>query len=202
MVPEGKLELRGPCYGYLDPASGRKQSRRGRARSALIVACHAPPAYIHVRYAWAERASTTELTDQLFQVYATYHPVQMAIETAGQQYLLYSHVMDEATRRGIRLPLTEGTQYTDDAKDARIREAIQPLIAQGRLCVMSHMRALTNELTDFPSGATMDLLDALAGCLSLMPRPQTIHHVNDTRGAILTYLDRARAPEHVKDRWR
>src|SRR5712691_142099 len=95
----GRLDHRGPSYAYLDPASGRKQAKRPGARSALIVACIAPPAFVHVRYAWAARASTTEITEQLFLIHSLYSPVQMAIETAGQQYLLYSHLVDEALRR-------------------------------------------------------------------------------------------------------
>src|SRR5262245_1836109 len=96
-----------------DPASGRKQARRPGARTALIVACHAPPAFIQVRYAWAERASTTEIATQIFLVNDLFRLVQIAIETAGQQYLLYSHLVDEGLRRGIRLPLVEGKQYTE-----------------------------------------------------------------------------------------
>lgn len=200
-MPRGRLDHRGPSYAYLDPASGRKQARRPGARSALIVCCLAPPAFIHVQYAWAQRASTTELTEQLFFVQAQFRPIQMAIETAGQQYLLYSHVMDEGVRRGIRLPLVEGTQFTEDAKDERIHNTLQPLIAQGRLCVQSHQIDLRQELTDYPRGATKDLLDALAGCVSLMPKPRAVLGVQDSRAAILEYLDRARVPVHEQSRW-
>lgn len=187
-------------YAYLDPASGRKQAKRPGARSAIIVASHIPPAYVWVRHAWAARASTTEITEEVFNVWAIFQPVQIAIETAGQQYLLYSHIMDEAIRRGIRLPLVEGRQYTEDAKDARIAETVQPLTAQGRLCVQSHHIHLRDELADFPRGATKDLLDALAGCLSIMPKPQPVLGAHDEHQAIRDYLARAHVPLHQIDR--
>jgi hypothetical protein len=194
-MPVIPTERLGKPYAYLDPASGRKQAKRPGARSALIVACSAPPAYVLVLHAWADRASTSELTEQIFFVHSTFRPVQIAIETAGQQYLLYSHVTDEALRRGIRLPLVEGRQFTEDAKDQRIKEAIEPLTTQGRLCVQSHHILLRQELTDYPRGATKDLLDALAGCVSLIPKPQPILGAQDTKQAVLDYLGRARVPE-------
>ena len=197
-MPSGLLSTLPRPYAYLDPASGRKEARRPGARTALVVAGHCPPAMVLVWYVWAARASTTEITAQVFLVNDLFHPTQIAIETAGQQYLLYSHVMDEAVRRGIRLPLVEGKQYTEDAKDARIKEAIQPLSAQGRLCFQSHHTMLRDELADFPYGATKDLLDALAGCLSLMPKPQPVLAAQENRQAILDYLARA----HVSPRER
>jgi hypothetical protein len=186
-------------YAYLDPASGRKTSKRPGARSALIVACSAPPAYTLVLYSWAARASTTEITNQIFSVHEQFHPIQMAIETAGQQYLLFSHIQDEARRRNIRLPLIEGTQYTEDAKDQRIKECLEPLTTQGRLCILSHQQALRDELADYPFSATKDCLDALAGCVNLIPKPHVPHDIISTKQAILDYLHRSHAvnPEHI-----
>ena len=182
-----------------DPASGRKKSKNKNARSALIVACAAPPAYIFVLHAWAARASTTEITEQIFLVNALYHPVEIAIETAGQQYLLYSHLVDEAQRRGIRLPVVEGKEYTEDAKDARITSAIQPLMAQGRLCIQAHQTDLREEAVDFPRGSTKDLLDALSGCVGRIPKPQPVKSSHDNLTAISNYLVRARVPQFQRD---
>ena len=190
-MPEGLLSTLPRPYCYVDPASGRKEAKRPGARTAIIVAGSCPPAMILVWHTWAERASTTDITAQIFLVNELFHPVQIAIETAGQQYLLYSHVIDEGVRRGIRLPLVEGKQYTEDAKDARIKETIQPLSAQGRLCFQSHQTMLRDELADFPLGATKDLLDALAGCISLIPKPQPVLAAQENRQAVLDYLARA-----------
>jgi hypothetical protein len=190
-MPSISKDVLGRPFCYIDPASGRKEAKRPGARSALVVACYAPPAFILVLHTWAARASTTEITDQVFLVNQLYNPAQIALETAGQQYLLYSHIVDEAVRRGIRLPLVEGKQYTEDAKDARIKETIQPLSTQGRLCFQSHQTMLRDELADFPRGATKDLLDALAGCISLIPKPQPVLAGQDSRQAVLDYLNRA-----------
>ena len=200
-MPRGRLDGRGPCYAYLDPASGRKQARRPGARSALIVACWALPAYLHVRYAWAQRASTSEITEQIFLIHATFHPIEIAIETAGQQYLLYSHLIDEGLRRGVRLPLAEGRQFTEEAKDQRIQEALQPLMMQGRFVIQQHHVSLKQELEDFPRGSTKDLLDAAAGCVSRMPKPQPRLAHQDSRQAIRDYLARARVPLHAQEQW-
>lgn len=191
----------GKCYAYLDPASGRKQAKRIGARTALVVTCYAPPALVLILHTWAARASTTEITEQVFLVYQLFRPVQIAIETAGQQYLLYSHITDEALRRGIRLPLIEGKAYTEDAKDERIKDSIQPLHQQGRLCIQSHQLELRQELMDFPKGMTKDVLDALAGCISLMPKPQPVKAGQDSRQAILDYLRRSGMPNAERERW-
>lgn len=192
-MPTIKREIVGRAYAYLDPASGRKKAKNPNARTAMIVACQAPPAYMCVLHAWAARASTTEITEEIFRVNELFRPEVIAIETAGQQYLLYSHVADEALRRGVRLPLIEGKQYTEDAKDARITDTVQPLIMQGRLCIQAYQLELRSELVDFPRGATKDLLDALAGCASLMPKPTPLKAQHDARSAILDYLARAGA---------
>lgn len=192
-MPTVKIDQLGPCYMYLDPASGRKKTKNPNARSALIVCQPVPPAYVCVAHAWAARASTTEITEEVFRSYAVYRWVLGAVETAGQQFLLYSHIIDEALRRGIRLPLVEGKQYTEDAKDQRINDAITPLWIQGRLCIQSYQLALRDELNDFPRGALKDLLDALAGCISLMPKPTPIRAAHDTRKAVVDYLWKAGA---------
>lgn len=196
-MPHVPQEHWGRPYAYLDPASGRKNARRPGARSAFIVACHCPPAFILVLHAWAARASTTEITQEVFSTWALFKPVQIALETAGQQYLLYSHILDEALRKGLKLPLVEGKQYTEDAKDARIVESIQPLVMQGRLCIQSHHIMLRDELADYPRGATKDLLDALAGCVSIMPKPQPLLGAQDSRQAVLDYLTRAHASQRT-----
>lgn len=192
-MPSIRLDQLPRAYAYLDPASGRKKTKNPNARSALIVAVPVYPAFVCVLHAWAVRASTTEITEEIFSVHARFDPAQIAIETAGQQYLLYSHVSDEAVRRGIRLPLVEGKQYTEEAKDQRIQDAIQPLWLQGRLCIQRYQTNLREELTDFPRGAVKDLLDALAGCISIMPKPTPVKGQHDTRRAILDYLYRAGA---------
>ena len=192
----------GSCYAYLDPASGRKRSKNPNARTALIVMRFAPPAYYLTLYAWAARASTTEITEQVFQVNALFHPVAFGIEVAGQQYLLYSHLEDEARRRGIRLPLVEGKEYQDGAKDDRIRDAIQPLVAQGRYVVQSFMRDLRDEVTTFPTGATKDLLDAQSSCIMMMPKPTPMKARVDTRDAILDYLYKSGAGPEALARYK
>lgn len=186
-------------YAYLDPASGRKKTKNKNARSAMIVACFAPPAYILVLHAWAARASTTEITEQIFHVNDLYNPAEIAIETAGQQYLLYSHVVDEAIRRGIRLPVVEGKEYTEDAKDARITATIQPLNIQGRLCIQGHQTALREEITDYPRGATKDLLDALSGCINRIPKPVALHTPYNPERAAEEYLIRAHVSPRQRD---
>ena len=200
-MPNVPQEHWGRPYSYLDPASGRKNARRPGARSALIVACHCPPAFVLILHAWAARASTTEIPQEVFNAHAQFRPVQIALETAGQQYLLYSHILDEALRKGLKLPLVEGKQYTEDAKDARIVESIQPLVMQGRLCIQSHHTMLRDELADYPRGATKDLLDALAGCISIMPKPQPILGAQDSKQAVLDYLTRAHASPRTLDHY-
>lgn len=201
MMPEGFLSTLPHPFCYVDPASGREETRRPGARTAIVVAGYCPPAMILVYHAWAARASTTTITEEIFNVWQLFHPTQIAIESAGQQYLLFSHVLDEAQRRGIRMPLMEGKQYTEDAKDARIKEAIQPLSAQGRLCFQSHHTLLRDELADFPRGATKDLLDALAGCISLIPKPQPVLTAQSNRQAVLDYLARAHVDPRERARY-
>lgn len=197
IMPTIRKDLCGQPYAYLDPASGRKRAKNANARTAIVVMRFVPPAYYFSLFVWAARASTTEITEQVFSINSLFRPRAFGVEVAGQQYLLYSHLEDEARRRGIFLPLVEGKEYTDGAKDDRIRDTIQPLVIQGRFVVQTFQRDLRDELTTFPTGATKDIIDAASSCINMMPKPTPLRAKLDNRQAILDYLYQSGATQEV-----
>jgi hypothetical protein len=55
----------------------------------------------------------------------------------------------------------------------RIRTILQPVIAQHRLMIRTNLTELRQELGAFPTGQTVDLVDALASAIGMLPSKLT-----------------------------
>lgn len=160
---------------FVDPAGGKRQTQaiRGtRARSAIVVLAQDPQERIFVLDAWADRCSTEALIERIFETDATWHPQTFGIEADGQQSLFADSVSLAARWQGRSLPVAAVKHSTVVDKDWRIRTALQPVIADGRLFIpdtpaFADLRA---EVRTFPMGRLKDLVDALASAIQLAPR--------------------------------
>ncbi len=178
-------------YGFSDPASGKTALRRVKARSAIIILAVDDLSRLFVLHAWAARCSTDRLIDEILRLAEQYRPRLFGIEANAMQVLFADAVMREARFRGKTLPLTPVVQPTKTDKDWRIRTALQPVIADGRLFIQPTQHELKHELTTFPMSPLKDLVDALASAVAIAaPRTTRVQH-DDEREALADYLRRA-----------
>lgn len=178
-------------YAYLDPASGTtEQKRANQARSAFCVVGIDDLARVFVLYSWADRISTTDIIDKVAELQLTYTPVLFGIESAGQQTLFASVVEHEILKRGIPINIEYHKPPTLIEKPERIRAAIQPLSKSGRLFYQPHQTLLIEESRAFPTPLTFDLIDSLAGAISLVPPRRLTSRIRDasTLAGIREYL--------------
>lgn len=185
-----------PRYLYLDPASGKKreQIKSVRARSAIVVIGTDPYNRIYVLDSWADRCGTNEMRTKFIDLCEAWSPQIAAFENSGQQQLLFDPIMEEATKRGLSIPLTPVTPTTKVDKRFRIRATIQPVYGAGRLIINEALIELINELTAFPMSPTMDLVDALSSAIALVPPTLTEQQKRDDAEELARYLRESGVP--------
>jgi hypothetical protein len=188
-------------FAFCDPASGKKeQVKRVRARSAIIVVGADALTRIFVLHAWAERCSTEKLMDRILEVNDFWVPRVFGIEANAMQSLFADAMSLEARHRDKQLPLTAVYQPTKLEKDFRIRTAIQPVIAFGRLFLQATQHELESELKSFPMSPVKDMVDALASAIELVPPRAPQRQTNDEMEAHLAYLRASGAPpEYIEE---
>lgn len=160
-------------YLFLDPAGGKKETiRRVRARSALVVCGVDRLSRVFILHTWAKRAGTNEIVENFVSAVEKWRPKVAGVEEVGQQPLLYDPIITEAVQRSVEVPLAGQRPSTRVDKDFRIRSILQPVVGQGRLFLAEDQHELRAELESFPMSSQKDLVDALAGCVYLIPPPR------------------------------
>jgi len=182
---------------YCDPAGGKAAQpvvKKTRARAAIVVIAQDALERIFVCYTWAERCSTDTLIEQMFKVSEAWRPTIFGGEADGLQGLFQDAVMREARLTGKQIPLVPHRHSTKVTKIYRIRTTLQPVIAHGRLFLQPHQAELHAELLAFPRGRTVDIVDALASAIMLMPPRSAVRERDDERDALAAYLRRSGCP--------
>jgi hypothetical protein len=184
-------------YCFCDPAAKPRPGitlKRVRARTAIIAIGTCSLQRIFVLEAWAEKCHPTRRAEKIFEVNECLHPRVFGYEANAMQEDACDLLGLEASRRGIALPLREVWQPTKVDKEWRIRQIVQPVVAEGRLFVQEHHVELLSELTTFPSGRTRDLVDALASAISLVPRRTIAQQTDSERVALAAWLRQRGVP--------
>lgn len=183
---------------FCDPAGGKttrtQQLKRTSARSAIIgIGCD-DLARIFVLHAWAKRCSTDELVDHIFKTCDEHKPKIFGVEANAMQSLFGDMILREAKQKQVRLPIVEVPQNTHVEKKWRIRTTLQPVMAEGRLFVMSGHHELRAELASFPMSPVVDMVDALASAIALAPRRAMSVQRREEVDAYADYLRRSGMP--------
>lgn len=195
-VPQESLT---DTVGFIDPASGKTTLKRTASRSADVIVAQDTIGRIFVLHAWAKRISTTEHTDRIFKLVEDFRPRILGIDASAMQSLYSDALMREAKQRVLRLPLHPMKMPTSVDKLARIRTILQPVIAAGRLFIQSGQRDLYQELEAFPSGLTVDLVDALAEATTLLRKVGSTVTASDEKDKRVEYLKSTGAPQWYID---
>ena len=176
-------------FAFCDPASGRQPVKRVRAKSAIIVAGADFLNRIYVLYAWAARATTEALINKIIEVSNQYRVRAFGVEANAMQSLFADSVHLMALQKSnIKVPVVPVTQPTKITKEWRIRTIIQPVLADGRLFLMPNQYELENQITTFPMALTVDLVDALASVINMIPKRAVKQQQAKERQALADYL--------------
>jgi hypothetical protein len=190
-------------YGFTDPASGKQQLRRVRARQSIVVIGVDWLQRIFLLFAWAGRLPTSRYIDKIIKVCDDYNPRVFGIESNAMQSL-FADVVDMEFKRQLKTrAITAVNQSTKVQKDFRIRTAIEPVINDGRLFLPCDSRGnqifpdAHSELKGFPTAATKDIVDSIASAIALVPPRVVKYERNEEIEALAAYLRRSGAPSHL-----
>ena len=154
-----------------DPAISEKP---GAARSAIVVDGVAADERVYLLEAWCRRCQPFEMIEQIFTFCDQYEPDAVGIESVAYQRILKPVIERECERRGKWINVVELKPDTKDRKINRIRGKLQPYLERGLIWVRRDQEEFLDEYTTFPSGATLDLLDAFAYGPDLWSKPFTV----------------------------
>lgn len=181
---------------FLDPAGGKKgeKIKSTRARSAIVVVSADHMNRVFVRDTWAERCSVADIRAQVYAMNRKWKPNQFGIEGNAQQSLFADAMILDAAEKREDINIINVVHPTSIPKPFRIRTYIQPLMPDGRLFMMADQTDLKDELITFPMANLVDILDALASAISMLPKRLSLHESDDERDAHLEYLRDSGAP--------
>jgi hypothetical protein len=111
--------------------------------------------------------------DNLFRLYRKWTPRIFAVESVALSRVFIPLIEAESKLRKQWISCTPVTVPTHKSKDARIRDTLQQVAAQGRLYRLSHMREFDQEFIEFPQSKTKDILDALSHCIHVLRVPDS-----------------------------
>jgi len=154
-----------PTYGIIDPGGfSQKILSKQASRTAVLVG--GQPSGTHkkfITWAWAGRfKEPTKFLDQIFEAHLAVKPHLWRQEIWGTQRYILEDVRKEAKLRGIPLRIFElESDSRKDAKDGRIQALCGPM-ANGEIYIHESFKNLIAEISDYPGGFTVDLLDCLA----------------------------------------
>ncbi len=181
--------------GFVDPASSKSVLKSQRARAAIVIVAQDRWRRVFVRASWAEATNANALIEKIFEFNAAWRPHPFGCEANAMQILFAEAVQREARMRDVRLPLLPVYQPPQQKKAFRIRQALQPLIAAGRLILRQEDAELEHELTSFPQHPRVDLVDALASAVTLLPKRALPQQEADDRDGLAAYLRATGVPE-------
>lgn len=163
----------GERNSFLDPHSGRPSPgkvKAGLARAAIVDVARDSVGRFYVLDAWADRVSTREIIDNIIVHHHRWHPTRFGVDSTAQQNLFVDTVRDILRLQGQSLVKIVGIARSSRVDKVQyIRTVLGPVVSEHRLLIASNLIELRAELLAFPTGATVDIVDALAGAISLFP---------------------------------
>lgn len=123
---------------------------------------------LYVRHITRKKMTYADIINLMFDIYHTYQPKEMALETIAAQKSIQYMLNDEQRKRGEWLPVREIKSRTK-SKEERIR-GLAPYYEFGRVFHIKECpgrEELEYELIHFPKGTHDDVIDALATILEI-----------------------------------
>lgn len=155
----------------IDPAISEKP---GAARSAIVVDGQHKDERVFLLEAWAKRCQPSEMIEKAFEFNEKWKPEAWGVEAVAYQRILKPVIESECERRGIWVNVVLLYPDSKTKKENRIRGRIEPYQNRGLLWVHpTRHEEFLQEYRDFPTGMTLDMLDAFAFGPDMWNKPMT-----------------------------
>ncbi len=156
--------------GAFDPSIDEKPTASQRA---IVIMGQDHKSRVFLLDTYASRDTVDKVLDAIFSINAKWHPRDFLVESVALSRLYLPLIEKEGKLRHKYVSCTPITVSTQRGKDARIRDAIQQVAAEGRLYVQTHHRDFIQQFLDFPQGKFKDVVDAAAMCLTALRTPDS-----------------------------
>jgi predicted phage terminase large subunit-like protein len=144
-------------YGACDPSLGKRVGR-GDYSGIITLVKHAETGVMYVIGAEIARRRPEQVIEYIVQLARMYRFQRFVVESNQFQEVLANQLEDRVKKENLNLRIESLT--TTSNKQGRI-EALEPLIAQGRIRFSRRHQLLLEQLRQFPLGAHDDGPDAL-----------------------------------------
>ncbi len=145
-----------------DPGGFKREMKgTGRARPAIVVTGTTPHDQHLVLDCWSEDRTYDEAAEHIIRLAQRYNPRKVVVEWAGQQVMFIDLVKRLAKEARLNLAFEE---YKPDTREKAQRIlSLEPYFQHGQILLSSgpNMVDIRTQIQQFPSGARVDLLDAL-----------------------------------------
>lgn len=179
---------------FLDPGGSTSEKNKAACESAIVTVSQDTASRIFVQHTWSGRVDTEQLFEKCLQIHKERSPKVFGIESNAAQIHFVNGLIIYARERGLSLPIHPHKQPNTINKIFRIRSILQPVISQGRLFLMDEMKDLKNQIKNFPMSKLLDLIDALASAVSLLPNRMNLVGDSSEKDSRLQYLRDTGAP--------
>ncbi len=166
LLPYSELDI----VGAYDPSIDEKPTA---SRRAIVYPAQDAKENVIVLDTYSSRDSLEKVLDVIFATHSKWSPRIFGVEKAALQKVFIWIIQRECEVRKKYIACTPVSVSTNRSKEARIRDILQPIAAEGRLYVRKSMLELIEEWVDFPGGRTKDLLDALSMGVQLLRSPNS-----------------------------
>lgn len=185
-------------YSFCDPAAGKKATdiKNVQCDSAIVTVGVDWLGRIYCLDLFCERVRTDMLVAEIIRTNEKWQPAVFGIEANAMQSLFADAVSMHAQQNKIALPVRHIEQPKKISKEWRIRSALQPALAEGRLFFHESQVSLMKQIEAFPRGRKVDGIDALASAVMMVPRRMLKKAADDGDERFAAYLRSRGAPPH------
>lgn len=162
-------------FAFIDPAISLESTADF---TAVVIVSIDPENNWYVRKAKRFRITATETIELIFEIYDTFKPKRIGVETVAYQQSLMHFLQAEVKRTKTYIPIEGIKRGNDKSKQDRIRGLI-PRFEWGSIFLNRGLVDLEDELSKFPRGANDDLIDALEGINTIAFDPQALTRRNN-----------------------
>lgn len=170
---------------FLDPSAG---GRSAQCEAALATCGMAPDGRVFVLHSWGKNCGFGEQLEQMHRVNDRFLPTYNRYEQVGAQKALEDVEKERKGQVACRFCLLQGRKNVihrhmrlegvkppqgagEQSKHERIRAFLGPFVESNRLYLGPNMHSLRTQILEFPHGALVDRLDALAYCVKQLYKP-------------------------------
>lgn len=146
-------------YIHVDPSMGENPNSD---YAGITVPGLAPTKDIFLVDAIAQRLDPIKLVDKIIELAHVYIPKAVTVESNAYQKAIVYYLEQAAKREGIFLNIIPVLSPSGVRKEARIRGALQPFFAEGRVFVRRGLIDFIEEYTRFGKSQDDHMMDSLA----------------------------------------